>query len=84
MSGDSKNIYVITCGGCDQFYIGETGTTLRTRIRIHKHQIQVLEYQKIKVHVSKHLDTCDHGKFKVCATTENLKCSHFTNCKLTA
>jgi hypothetical protein len=64
MSWDSKNIiYVITCWGCNQFYIGETGTTLRARIRVHKQQIQVPEYRKIKL--SEHLDTCGHGQFKV-------------------
>ena len=64
MSCESKNlIYVITCGGCNQFYIGETGTTLRSRIRVHKQHIQVPEYRKIKL--SAHLDTCGRGKFQV-------------------
>ncbi|XP_062612905.1 uncharacterized protein LOC134274656 [Saccostrea cucullata] len=64
MSCDSKNvIYCITCEGCGQFYIGETGTTLRTRIRIHKQHIQHPEYRQVKV--SEHLDQCGNGHFTV-------------------
>lgn len=64
MTCESKNvIYCITCAGCGQFYIGETGTTLRTRIRIHKQHIKQPEYRKINV--SGHLDTCGRGQFSV-------------------
>lgn len=64
MSCSTKNlIYVITCAGCEKHYIGETGTTLRTRIRIHKQHISTPEYRKIKV--SEHLDVCGHGQFSV-------------------
>ncbi|XP_062612861.1 uncharacterized protein LOC134274600 [Saccostrea cucullata] len=50
MTCESKNvIYCITCAGCGQFYIGETGTTLRTRIRIHRQHINQPEYRKINV-----------------------------------
>lgn len=60
----SKNvIYNITCSGCNEFYIGETGTTLRTRIRIHKQHVNQPEYRKIKL--SEHLDICGHGQFSV-------------------
>lgn len=65
MSCQSKNlIYTIICDdGCNQFYIGETGTTLRTRIRVHKQQIRDPEYRKIKL--SEHIDVCGRGQFKV-------------------
>lgn len=64
MSCASKNvIYNITCSGCKEFYIGETGTTLRTRIRIHKQHVNQPEYRKIKL--SEHLDICGHGQFSV-------------------
>ena len=64
MTCDSKDlIYVISCEGCNEFYIGETGTTLRARIRVHKQHIQAPEYRKIKL--SQHLDICGHGQFKV-------------------
>lgn len=64
MSCHSKNlIYTIICDGCNKFYIGETGTTLRTRIRVHKQQIKDPEYRKIKL--SEHIDVCGGGQFKV-------------------
>ena len=64
MSCDSKNlIYCIICGGCEEFYIGETGSILRTRIRIHKQHINQPEYRKIKL--SEHLDKCGNGHFSV-------------------
>lgn len=64
MSCASKHvIYNITCSGCNEFYIGETGTTLRTRIRIHKQHVNQPEYRKIKL--SEHLDICGHGQFSV-------------------
>lgn len=64
MSCQSKNsIYTIICDGCNQFYIGETGTTLRTRIRVHKQQIRDPEYRKIKL--SEHIDVFGRGQFKV-------------------
>jgi len=56
-------IYVLTCMGCNQFYIGETGNTLRERTRIHKEQICHPQYRKIRV--SGHIDTCGKRKFKI-------------------
>lgn len=64
MTCRTKNlIYCIMCGGCGQYYIGETGTTLRTRIRVHKQQILHPEYRKIKG--CKNLDICGKGHFTV-------------------
>jgi hypothetical protein len=64
MSCDSKNlIYCIKCGGCKEFYIGETGSTLRTRIRIHKQHINQPDYRKNKL--SEHPDICGKGHFSV-------------------
>ena len=49
MSLETKNfIYVITCHGCNEYYIGETSTTLRARIRVHKQQINHAEYRQSK------------------------------------
>lgn len=57
----SKNvIYNITCSGCKEIYIGETGTTLHTRIRIHKQHVNEPEYRNIKL--SEHLEICGHGQ----------------------
>lgn len=46
-----------------KYYIGETGTAPRTRIRVHNQQIQHQEYYKIKA--SEHLDICGKGRFTV-------------------
>ena len=72
MSCASKNvIYCITCEGCGEFYIGETGTTLRTRIRVHKQHIQHPEYRKIPL--SAHLDICGNGHFSVFLYTNSIR-----------
>ena len=77
-------IYVITCAGCGKYYIGETGTALRCRVRVHKQHVSVPEYRKIKV--SEHLDVCGHGKFTIfpfyklytdCTITRREKERHF-------
>ena len=59
----SNLIYVITCAGCDEYYIGETGTQLRARVRVHKQHINTPEYRKIKL--SEHIDTCGKKSFKI-------------------
>ena len=56
-------IYIITCVGYNEFYIGETGNTLRECCRIHKEQINIPAYRKISV--SKHLDECSRGRFTI-------------------
>lgn len=64
MSCQTRNvIYVITCSGCGELYIGETGSALRERIRVHKQQINVPQYRKLKV--SEHLDVCGNRTFTV-------------------
>lgn len=64
MSCETKNlIYVITCPGCNEFYIGETSTTLRARIRVHKQHINNPQYRQIKL--SEHLDICGKRQFTV-------------------
>ena len=64
MSCETKNlIYVITCHGCNEFYIGETSTNLRGRIRVHKQQMNHAEYRQIKL--GEHLDICGKKQFSV-------------------
>lgn len=47
MSFQSKNlIYTIICDGCNQFYIGETGTALRTRIRCVNNILEIQSTEK--------------------------------------
>lgn len=62
MSCQSQNIiYVISCPGCNEFYIEETGSTVRSRVRVYKQQIDKREYRKIKL--SEHLDNCGNFFF---------------------
>ena len=56
MSNKKNLIYCITCQGCKQQYIGETGDVLRNRVRVHRQQIRQKEYRQIKL--SEHLDKC--------------------------
>lgn len=55
-----KLIITIVFDGCNLFYIGETGTILRARFRVHTHQIRDPKNRKIKL--SEHIDLC--GQFK--------------------
>ena len=60
-------IYVITCNGCKEQYIGESGDTLRHRAYVHRNQILHLRYRKL--YVSKHISLCAIAKnpmFSIC------------------
>ncbi|XP_061175938.1 uncharacterized protein LOC133184880 [Saccostrea echinata] len=64
MSCDTKNvIYVITCPGCHQYYIGETSNPLRARVRVHRQHINSPEYRQIPL--SEHLDRCGNKQFTI-------------------
>ena len=57
MPCDVQNvIYVITCNGCGEYYIGQTGGKLRTKRTIHAQQIRDLSTRMIPL--SAHLDIC--------------------------
>ncbi|MCG8094140.1 MAG: hypothetical protein JAZ17_11035 [Candidatus Thiodiazotropha endolucinida] len=63
MSCDVQNVlYVITCNGCGEFYIGQTGGKLRTRRTIHAQQIRDPSTRMIPL--SAHLDECCHTEPK--------------------
>lgn len=50
MSCQSKYlIYTILCDCWNKFYLGETETTLKARIRVHKKQIKDPKYRNIKL-----------------------------------
>ena len=64
MSCDTRDvIYVITCPGCNEYYIGETSNTLRSRVRVHKQHINTPEYRQIQL--SAHLETCGKKQFTI-------------------
>lgn len=54
VSCQSKKFYAIVYDGCNQFFIGKPGTTLRARICVKKQQIRDPEYRIIKLSV--HID----------------------------
>jgi len=57
MNCKSKNlIYVITCNGCKEHYIGQTGDHLHSRMRVHKKQIK--DPSTRQINVSQHIDEC--------------------------
>jgi len=56
-------IYCIVCSGCNEWYIGQTGSSLCERIRIHRQQIRSPSTRQIPL--SEHLDVCGHQTFIV-------------------
>lgn len=49
-------IYVLTCCGCGEHYIGQTGSILRTRMTVHRQQIRDPSTRMLPV--SGHIDIC--------------------------
>ncbi len=57
MTCKSRNVlYILTCQGCKEQYVGMTNDTLAARMRVHKQQIKTPKYRKLGV--SKHLAEC--------------------------
>ena len=54
-------IYVMTCRGCRENYIGQTGDTLPHRMTVHKQQIREPKYQCTSV--SGHIRNCAKNLF---------------------
>ncbi|OOY45291.1 hypothetical protein, partial [Solemya velum gill symbiont] len=64
MNCKSKNlIYCITCAGCSESYIGQTGNALCERTRVHRQQIRCAETRQIPL--SGHIDECGRGSFTI-------------------
>lgn len=61
----SNLIYMLQCCGCKQQYIGETGDTLRNRMRVHRQHVRDENVRML--YVSEHIDKCAKQKpfFKV-------------------
>ena len=52
-------IYVLQCRGCKELYVGQTGDSLRSRIRVHRQHIKDSRYRILQV--SHHISSCaDH------------------------
>ena len=56
-------IYLLMCTGCREEYLGETGCTIAERTNLHRSQIKIETYRKLKV--SKHVHNCSNGQFKI-------------------
>ena len=64
MSCKSKNLlYCITCNSCGDEYIGQTGTQLTARMRVHRQQIN--DPSTRNTPCSEHFDTCAMGNYSV-------------------
>ena len=62
ISCDVRNvIYVITCNGCGEYYIGQMGGKLRTGRTIHAQHIRD---PSTRIPLSVHLDTCCQTELK--------------------
>ena len=59
-------IYLITCNGCQEQYVGLTSNALSARFRVHRQHINNPIYRKIGV--SEHLDNCSSLKLKFTVT----------------
>ena len=60
-------IYVTSCNGCGEKYIGESGDTLRHRTALHRYHIALPQYRKL--FVNKHIAECaisKSPKFTIC------------------
>ena len=55
----SNIIYKLICDRCKEYYIGQTGDTLRHRMTVHRQQNNHPEYSNLKV--SKHIAQCGRG-----------------------
>ena len=64
MSCKSKNlIYCMTCTSCGENYIGQTGTKLTDRVRVHKQHIRDPSVRTTPC--SEHFDLCANGNFHI-------------------
>ena len=64
MSCKTKDlIYLLICKKCLDEYVGETGNELNLRTNVHRNQIEIPEYRKLKV--SQHIHECSENKFLI-------------------
>ena len=48
------------CNGCNSQYIGQTGDTVRSRVRVHKQHIAHKEFRMLGI--SEHISVCGKNK----------------------
>ena len=71
MNCKSRNvIYIVVCSKCESFYVGQT-EHLRKRVTLHKGQMNHEEYRCLSV--SKHIEKCSGGDFKIMPIYQSLQ-----------
>ena len=67
MTCKSKDVlYIITCNGCNEQYVGLTNDKLANRFSVHRQQIKHPVYRQLGV--SEHIDNCSNLDIKFCVT----------------
>ena len=67
MNCKTKNVlYIITCQGCSEQYVGMTNDSLNARVRVRKQHINHPCYRKLGD--SKHIDDCSDKDIKFLIT----------------
>ena len=67
MTCKSENVlYIITCKGCSEQYVGITSNTLAKRFNVHRQHIRDPKYRILGV--SEHLDNCSNQDIKFSVT----------------
>lgn len=59
--GTQNLLYVLVCMGCNEYYVGQTGNSLRERNRVHKSQIKNVSIACCPA--SRHIHTCARNKY---------------------
>ena len=61
----SRNVvYIIVCGGCQEFYVGETGDMLKSRFTVHRQQSKI-HAELTPVDADQHLRLCGKNTYGV-------------------
>ena len=67
MDCKSTNVlYLITCSGCKEQYVGMTNSTLAKRFTVHRQQINHPQYRQLGV--SEHIEKCSSQAIKFSVT----------------
>ena len=56
-------LYVLTCSGCDAYYIGQTERTVRERCGDYRRAVSDEKYHTQGVH--RHIAQCGKGRFQI-------------------
>lgn len=71
-------IYLLTCSGCNQNYMGQRGFTLRHRVTLHKEQTHFSQYSQIVL--SEHIDRYTRNETPNFRIFPLYQCKHLQEC----